>query len=167
MFCCRLVPDCPGGEWTSYVNADVPGGEGDFETLWNARLIDPSICENPIAVDARIVKSCLHWTVLGRGEISGSGFVCKNTDPYFVASDDQSSSYFRSGLDDAEWVEYSVDDYPCDDYEVRFCCPKCKIPNSVYQHIALPRIRTVFYLKAKVFYYKAVAKLYYSIMQAI
>ena len=93
-------------------------------------MIDPSICENPIAVDARIVKSCLHWTVLGRGAITNNGFVCKNTDPYFLFASfltentEQSSAQVSTRYDDGEWDGYLLDDYPCDDYEVRFCCPE-------------------------------------------
>ena len=118
------VPDCTGGEWTPFINADAPGGNGDFETLWNARLVDPSICTNPIAADARLAKESIHWSVLGRGEVTNNGFVCKNTDYYHIP--------YLPGIYPVQDGSYGpTDDYPfyyqCDDYEVRFCCPKGRL----------------------------------------
>ena len=99
-------PSCEGGVWTNYISSDVPAGQGDYETLSKVRLIDPSVCENPTRVDARRIKDSLHWTEIGRGEIFLHGFLCKNYVTY---------SLFNN-------VSY----LPCDDYEVRFCCPTCK-----------------------------------------
>jgi len=86
----------------------VPYGEGDFETLWNVRLMDPSVCKNPTAADARRVEDGLHWSVIGRGEISAAGFVCKNAVPFPLHN------------------IAALDPYQCDNYEVRFCCPRGK-----------------------------------------
>jgi len=94
--------DCNGGTWTDYFSSDSPNNVGDFETLSKVRLIDPTVCENPISADARRKNDTLHWSLLNRGKLSSTGFVCRNYLPY--ANTD---------------LEY----WPCDDYEIRFCCP--------------------------------------------
>jgi len=95
--------------------------------LWNARLFDPSICQNPITADARIAGNCVHWSVLGRGEITENGFVCKNSDPYFVYASYSELEQSWSQNSSDSYDPYDYDYHLCDDYEVRFCCPKGKL----------------------------------------
>ena len=101
------MPQCLNGEWTKFYNSDSPEGEGDYETLMSVHhLIDDNVCNNPTSVDARRVCDGVHWSLLGQGQIEGNGFVCKNVQSYLPIS--------------------SPLNVVCDDYEVRFCCPKCE-----------------------------------------
>ena len=109
---CRCVdhPICENGEWTSYFSTDTPDGRGDFETLDKVRLIDPTVCQIPTNVDARRISDSAHWSVIGRGRIFKNGFECKNVFTPILRID----------------VAHKLPQYSCDDYEVRFCCPKRK-----------------------------------------
>ena len=58
-------PVC-SGNWTEYYNRDLPGGVGDFETLTSLRRENPGeICDNPTAVDARVVGVHTHYSQTG------------------------------------------------------------------------------------------------------
>ena len=93
-----VVPVC-NGRWTMFYDRDNPGGTGDFETLRELRNQNPGqICNNPIALDARLVGINTDYT---RTEQTLNvnlmiGFWCVNAQQ-------------TNGR--------------CLDYEVRFCCP--------------------------------------------
>ena len=90
-------PVC-SGNWTEYYNRDLPGGVGDFETLASLRRENPGeICDNPTAVDARVVGVHTHYSQTGEnvGVSLDGGFYCENA---------------------------AQPDGNCMNYEVRFCC---------------------------------------------
>ena len=93
-----LPSTCPLGSWTPWYNSDDPSGEGDDETLTTLRSLYPDvICESPIHFEARIAST-------------GT--------PLNSSAD----NVFASRLMGLECVNFVGVD--CDDYEVRFCCPK-------------------------------------------
>ena len=86
------------GNWTDYFSVDEPTERGDLEFLSDIREEYPDeICENPTALDARVVGSNIPYTETG--EILtvdlNVGLVCVN----------QQQALLR-----------------CSDYELRFCC---------------------------------------------
>jgi len=88
-------------EWTPWDNRDRPSGSGDWETRRDDRLRGTCASEDaaPKAIQARLVKDQQPYTTSGETvTISpGFGFVCRNRD--------QGDKY-------------------CEDYEVRYCCPR-------------------------------------------
>ncbi|KAK6180690.1 hypothetical protein SNE40_008695 [Patella caerulea] len=100
-FCCLDAQvTCPDGyEWTNFYDRDNPSGTGDWELLRNLRDENPNrICERPIAIDVRRRSNGRDFRTCGENvTVSPSyGFLCLNRDQ---------------------------DDYYCQDYKVRFCCP--------------------------------------------
>ena len=93
------VPVC-NGRWTSFHNGDDPSGSGDQETLRDFLYKNQNqTCENPTAVDARVVGNRTHYTQTGQ-------VVTINRDKtLFECYDNQQ----RNGEQ-------------CLDYEARFCC---------------------------------------------
>lgn len=88
-------------EWTPWDSRDRPSGSGDWETRsdYRHRGTCASEAAAPKAIQARLVRTKQPYSISGETvSISpGSGFVCKNRD--------QGDKY-------------------CDDYEVRYCCPR-------------------------------------------
>ncbi|ESO92026.1 hypothetical protein LOTGIDRAFT_121410, partial [Lottia gigantea] len=100
-FCCPKEPHC-NGYWTDFFDRDNPSGSYDYEALSNIQIEYPGkVCANPIGVDARLLNG-LHYTTSGEVvTVSPSvGLICKNSDQK---------------------------DKRCEDYKVRFCCPKGKL----------------------------------------
>ena len=91
------------GTWSTWDDRDNPSGTGDWENLVDRHDVE-QICENPIAVEARIVSSQIMVTSQNV-QLTLAGLVCKN--------ENQPAG------------EY------CLDYEARFCCEKSGTRNLV------------------------------------
>ncbi|RYZ43210.1 MAG: hypothetical protein EOO71_04590 [Myxococcaceae bacterium] len=90
----RVTVRLPPG-WTQWLNRDLPGGDGDFETL--ADFGPNLVCPNPVAVECQTTGG-IPWYSTGQQYscIPNQGGVCLNSQ--------QSGSF-------------------CQDYQVRFYCP--------------------------------------------
>merc|ERR1712130_860200 len=97
-FCCikkvtSLEVGTCTGQWSSWDDRDNPSGTGDWEQIQFRHDAD-SLCENPSAVQARVVeKGALETTQ--NVQLDLNGFVCQNNDQFGEM---------------------------CWDYEVRVCC---------------------------------------------
>ena len=69
------------------------------------------MCEIPTNVDARRISDSVHWSVIGRGRLITNGFECKNV--FTPLLNIHVAPVFPQNR--------------CDDYEIRFCCPKRKL----------------------------------------
>ena len=98
MFFCFVVPHC--NYWTNYFSVDTPDDGCDNENFTSIISVFPKeICAVPTAVDARRISDKCHWTELNQSiAISGNNFKCS-----------------------------SFQNIPCDDFEVRFCCPQGEV----------------------------------------
>nr|XP_039267313.1 uncharacterized protein LOC120342514 isoform X1 [Styela clava] len=104
------IGSCTKGDaWTRYYNVDNQDEEGDFETLEDLRNLFPKlICDSPKAIDVRIAKG---------------------NKPHFRSKE----SLYISLADGFRCYNDEQKDGVCEDYKVRFCCPKqplCEEPSS-------------------------------------
>ncbi|XP_050405893.1 mucin-5B [Patella vulgata] len=101
-FCCPkeiVEPECNNGYWTPFFDRDNPSGGYDYESLSDIQKENPGkVCAKPTGVDARLLNGD-HYSVGGDVVSVGPsiGLICKNSDQ---------------------------SDKKCEDYKVRFCCPK-------------------------------------------
>ena len=90
-----------GGEantkWTKWLNRDRPGGKGDYETV-AGHVEDGNACENPTAIQCRSTDG-KNWTATGE-------------------------KYYCEESLGGRCVNAEQPDGQCQDYEVRFKCPK-------------------------------------------
>ncbi|KAK6189108.1 hypothetical protein SNE40_005147 [Patella caerulea] len=102
-FCCPekiRIPTCSGeSEWSKFLDRDDPTGRDDNELLPFQRLRKPELCEVSLAIDFRLAGGVrLDYYDDTFAQLSQQfGLLCQNRDQ---------------------------NDNRCDDYEVRFCCPK-------------------------------------------
>lgn len=96
----RTVNVGSGGTWTAWLNRDLPGGNGDYETLADFRASGNNICNgaNPIGIECRVAATGVNW--------SSSGEV-----------------YSCTPLVGGVCVNAEQPDFSCQDYQVRFLCP--------------------------------------------
>jgi hypothetical protein len=90
---------CPGpAGWTPWIDRDDPSGNGDGEHLSLMLQEGYPVCSNPIGVECRRISDQADWTQTGEfATCTTAGFECLNA---------------------------NQPDRSCDDYEVRFFCPK-------------------------------------------
>ena len=90
---------CAYDDWSPWYDIDDPSGEGDYETL--ASIIERYphyLCLNPTEIEGRLAGTTIDATSIDQ-DITldpSEGLICKNIDQ------------------------------ACQNYEVRFCCPKSK-----------------------------------------
>ena len=93
---------CAYGDWTDWYDVDDPTGDGDFETLASIVQKHPKIkCPSPTHIQGRQTETKVDAKNSGQ-EISldpAEGLICENIGQ------------------------------TCQNYEVRFCCPKSKFVN--------------------------------------
>lgn len=90
------LPTCNEHDWSPYFNTDDPGSEGDIEFLLNIQHLYPfALCANPTVLQARVVNDLSSDIIQNVHSNVTEGFKCL----------------------------HSENDEPCEDYEVRFCCP--------------------------------------------
>jgi|GEM_PF-4129292 len=87
---------CDGSEWTSWLNRDLPTGNGDYETLPDF-LSGGAACANPIAIECRTLSGVDYRQV-------GQNYTCQPSTGGFCRN--------------------AENDGGCMDYEVRFLCPQ-------------------------------------------
>ena len=93
------VPVC-NGLWTSFHNGDDPHASGDQEALSDFRIKNQNqTCENPTAVDVRVVGNHTHYTQTGQ-----------------VVRINKNKNWFDCFHNEQKNGEQ------CLNYEVRFCC---------------------------------------------
>ncbi|WP_395856916.1 hypothetical protein [Cystobacter fuscus] len=66
--------------WTSWINRDVPGGVGDYETLVNIRDEGYPVCASPLAVECKTTAG-VDWTQTGQSYTcnASTGGTCVNS----------------------------------------------------------------------------------------
>ncbi|MFY0575755.1 hypothetical protein ACN28S_16585 [Cystobacter fuscus] len=66
--------------WTSWINRDVPGGLGDYETLVNIRDEGYPVCASPLAVECKTTAG-VDWTQTGQSYTcnASTGGTCVNS----------------------------------------------------------------------------------------
>ncbi|CAK8673065.1 unnamed protein product [Clavelina lepadiformis] len=104
-FCCREeAPSCPG-YWSPWFDRDNPSGSCDCETRVDLLKSHPGqLCYEPLAVDARFKKSQIRYN---KALVTQSNIII-NPDVGFRCNNDRNTK--------------------CQDYEVRFCCARPKVP---------------------------------------
>ncbi|ESP02752.1 hypothetical protein LOTGIDRAFT_110884 [Lottia gigantea] len=90
-------PQCT---WTRFYDRDNPSASGDWEDLSTLRKENKGeICEKPVDIEARLTD--------GRPYTAGGDIITLSASVGLICKNNQQTSGNR-----------------CDDYKVRFCCPK-------------------------------------------
>lgn len=100
IFCPPPPPPPPVYEWTLWRSTDMPGGDGDFETISHWKSAGTPACDNPQQVECRTVDTEIAFTE------TGQIYKCNTTE----------GGYCRN--------EWQSGGQQCLNYEVRYFCPK-------------------------------------------
>lgn len=108
---CWPPPCVPAGDdlcaWSSWLNRDLPSGQGDYETLAELTKEGQLKCKRPLAVQCRYRSGALWGSQTGSYtpyNIAGAGYRCETTTGGWCVNSQTSPKN------------------ACKDSEVRFCC---------------------------------------------